>query len=74
MTEGSNRIPKPKTKKEQAEIDKMRSELESTEKALRILTDMSDEALKKAFTNTREELAKPLREKIEGLRKKLGLA
>lgn len=73
MTEGSNRILKPKTKKEQVEIEKIRLDLESTEKALRILTDMSDQALKKAFTNTREELEKPLREKIAVLRKKLRL-
>ena len=73
MSEGSNRIPKPKTKKEQVEVDKMRSELGGTENALRILTDMSDEALKKAFTNTREEMEKPLRERIDRLRKRLGI-
>ena len=73
MSENGDRIPRPKTKREQVEIDKLKQELESANQALRVLTDMSDEALRKAFTNTRAELEKPIREKIDGLRKKLGL-
>lgn len=76
MSEGDP-VPKPKTPQERAEIErkaKQWSELLDAEKSLQVLENMSDEALKKAVTNTRAELEKPIRNRIERLRKQLGLA
>jgi hypothetical protein len=76
MSDGDERVPSPPSKEERQSVEakaKIWRELLDAEKALQALNDLSDEKLKATFTNSREELAKPLEERIAVLRKEVGL-